>query len=149
MKLSSVDFHTQAFNVINTLLDGAKEHGMDISTMPPSLSVISSKETLCDQGHEALEVYSSFPAILADVDEDSWSWIARTQMEEEPHSEGFVFFCVVNNFGSDFLYCFSYKKGGEYKAFLSDLDLLDLQWVDPFDVVPCLVDDYEIEITVH
>ena len=149
MELSSNEFHAQAFNIINTSVNGAKELGLDISTMPPCLAVVTSTPTFCDLGHNALLVSNTMPEILQNIDPENWSWIARSQMDGYKDSVGFVFWCIVTKYDEDFVFGLSYQKGGWYSGFLSDLEFLDVQKVNPFEVVPFLEDEYEIEVMVH
>tara|TARA_Y100001970_G_scaffold265455_1_gene353045 strand:- start:5778 stop:6227 length:450 start_codon:yes stop_codon:yes gene_type:complete len=149
MELSSTEFHAQAFNIINTAINGAKELGLEINTMPPHLSVIEASPTFCDRGHIALMVKCSMPEILQDVDPHSWSWVAKCLLEKSENGIGFVFWCLVGNDEEDLIFGFSYQKGGDYNAFLCNTNFKNLRSVDPYDVVPYLHDDYESELVVH
>lgn len=151
MELSSLDFHKQALNIIQSSVKGAKEYGLELSTMPPQLCVVCSKPIICDSGHEALEVYSSLPEILQDVDPLSWSWLARTKMYEEIDSEGFVFWCLVAdaNTSEETIFCFSYRKGGDMSGYLCAPDFSSVRFVNPYELIPYLEDDYEAELVVH
>ena len=151
MKLSSLDFHKQALNTIQTAINGAKEYGLEISTMPPQLSVISSQPALCDYESSAIVVYSTLPEILQDIDPNMWSLIATVKMYESQNSEGFVFWCLVEDQKNmrESVFGFSYQKGGDIKGFLCTTNFTDIKSVSPFKVVPCLDADYEMGLVVH
>lgn len=150
MELTSTEFHKQAFNIITTAVEGARDQGLEIETMPPHLSIIESEQILCEEGHLALAISCKLPEILQDVDPTCWSWIARTLMSESENSEGFVFWCLVESEHEDnLIHGLSYQKGGDFNAFLCDTNFKNLRSVEPFIVVPYLEDDYEQEMVVH
>ncbi len=146
MKLPSVNFHAQALNIISTSIRSAKKHGLKVNTMPPHLSIITSKP----MGDQSLMLSCSFPEILQDVDPQFWSQIAKYQLSNQSDGVGFVFWCIVEDLGGiETLFGLSYQLGGEFNAFLSDFNLENLKPVEPFEVVPYLYDDYEQEMVVH
>ena len=150
MQLSPIDFHKQTFNTVRSSVRGAVEYGLEISSMPPQFSVISSQPIISDQGEDALEVYSAMPEILQDVDPSVWSWLARSKMSDLHNTEGFVFWCLVEDGESkESVFCFSYKKGGDSYSFLCTTEFEDVRVVNPYEVVPYLDDDYEAEMVVH
>lgn len=150
MELSSNIFHAQAYRIINQLVSGAKYHGLEVSTMPPQLSIIIHDETLDDEHFDRTIIQSTLPDILQDVDPSSWSWIARNKMEENQNSVGFIFWCVVQNHDQDQVFGASYLKGDGWKGFLSDFKFeFEPSIIDPMQVVPHLEDDYDSKITVH
>ena len=90
------------------------------------------------------------PEILQDVDPEVWSWLARSKMSDHHNTEGFVFWCLVEDGESnESVFCFSYKKGGDFYSFLCTTDFEDVKIVNPYEVVPHLYDDYEAEMVVH
>lgn len=150
MELSSTVFHAQAYRIINQLVSGAKDHGLEVSTMPPQLSVIIHDDTLDNEHFGELTIQSTLPDILQDVDPNTWSWFARCRMENEEKSVGFIFWCVVQNEDQDQVFGASYLKGYGWSGFLSDFKFeSEPMQVDPMQVVPQLCDDYESKIMVH
>ena len=151
MELSSRDFHKQALNIIRASIKGAIDYGLELNTMPPQLCVLCSRPVICDYGHDALEVYSTLPEILQDVDPISWSWLARSKMLEEPDSQGFLFWCLLSDTktGEDAIFTFSYQRGGDKRSLLCSTDFSNIRFVDAYEIVPFLEDDYEAEIVVH
>lgn len=147
MRLSSNQFHMQAMSMIQTAVYGAREQGLDISTMPPCFSVVLGKST--NPEYPAMTITATQPEILQDIDPLSWSWIVRDHMQKQSDCIGFIFWCIVQSEGTDSIFGFSYQKEGDSKAFLSNEDLSDISLVDPYDVVPYLNDDYEQEMVVH
>jgi|18_taG_2_1085343.scaffolds.fasta_scaffold85409_2 hypothetical protein len=153
MELSSIEFHKQAFNIINTYVNEAKKHGLSISSLPPHLAIISSTPTVCEEGHFAIAVASSPPEILQDIDPRIWSWVVKTKMLEE-NGAGFVFWCIIESSSKDEdvsrVFGYSYQLGGEFNAFFCDVELNNIQSVEhPFKVVPYLYDDYEHNTVLH
>jgi hypothetical protein len=151
MELSSNVFHAQAYRIINQLVTGAKNHGLEIDTMPPQLSIIIHDELEDIEDLGAILLYSTIPKILQDIDSDTWSWLAKSEMESISNSVGFIFWCVVQNKdGQDLVFGSSYLKGDCWKGFLSDFNFeLEPNIVDPMQVVPQLYDNYEEKILVH
>jgi len=149
MELSSTEFHAQAFKIINTAINGAKKQGLKINTMPPHLSIIEAKPTICDNGYVALMIKCGLPEILQDIEPSAWSWIAKNLLCKSEDGVGFVFWCLVGDGDDDLIFGYSYQKGGDHNAFLCDTNFKNLRSVDPYDVVPYLHDDYESEIVVH
>ena len=152
MLLSSSDFHSHTFDFIKTAVNGAVEHGLEISTMPPHLSIILSQNSYCDEGHEAQILSCTLPEILQDVEPSTWSWLVKSQMKENTDSIGFMFWCLVENgeTGEETIFCMTYyKRTDSYSSYLCSLDFLDKNPVEPFEIVPYLYDDYEQELVVH
>ena len=83
MELSSNVFHAQAYRIINQLVSGAKDHGLEVSTMPPQLSIIIHDELDIGEDFGSTVISSTLPDILQDVDPSTWSWFARCRMEDE------------------------------------------------------------------
>jgi|APSaa5957512535_1039671.scaffolds.fasta_scaffold170677_1 hypothetical protein len=150
MELSSNVFHAQAYRIINQLVSGAKDHGLEVSTMPPQLSIIIHDELDIGEDFGSTVISSTLPDILQDVDPSTWSWFARCRMEDEDKSIGFIFWCVVESDDQDQVFGASYLKGDGWSGFLSDFKFESepLQ-VDPMQVVPPLCDNYEEEYLVH
>lgn len=150
MELSSNVFHAQAYRIINQLVSGAKDHGLEVSTMPPQLSVIIHDDTLDNEHFGELTIQSTLPSLLQDINPIHWSWIARKKMEDNQGSIGFIFWCVVQNEDQDQVFGASYLKGEGWKGFLSDFKFdFEPNIVDPMQVVPHLDDDYDSKIMVH
>lgn len=152
MHLSSHDFHTHTFDFIKTAVDGALDQGLDISTMPPHLSVILSHTSFCDDGYEAQMLSCTLPEILQDVDPSSWSWLARNKMSENMGSLGFMFWCLVesNDTGEETIFGLSYhKEEDSFESFTCSKDFSNKVNVSLFDVVPYLYDNYKQDLVVH
>ena len=149
MELSSNVFHAQAYRIINQLVSGAKDHGLEVSTMPPQLSIIIHDDLDNSEYFGSTVISSTLPSILQDVDPNTWSWFARCRMEDEENSVGFIFWCVVQSDDQDQVFGASYLKGDGWAGFLSDFKFeSDPMQVDPMQVVPQLYSDYEEEYLV-
>ena len=137
--------------MINTTVSGAKENGLDISTLPPHLSIMTSEEVL--HGKKVILKFS-LPEILQDVSPSLWSFIAHQKMQEETNSIGFVFWCLVEDSkcGGQSVFGMSYFKEEGFKGFISDIEF---QYepellTDPHQIVPSFLDyDFENEYLVH
>ena len=149
------DFHTEACNMVNTTITGAKEYGLDISTLPPHLSVMTvSEEISYDLGEEQVLMGLSKPQILQDVEPELWSFIAHQKMYDELNSIGFVFWCLIEDgiTGEMSVFCMSWVKSQGFKGFLSDIDLKSepKELTDPHQIVPLFLDyDFEVDCVVH
>ena len=137
--------------MINTTVSGAKKVGLDISTLPPHLSVMTG-ENLAYENKIILGF--SLPEILQDVSPDFWSFIAHQKMHEEEKSIGFVFWCLIEDSksGEQSVFGMSYFKGEGFKGFLSDIDFQSEPSLltDPHEIIPVFLGyDFEEEYMVH
>jgi len=137
--------------MINTTVSGAIDYGLDISTLPPHLSIMTSEDLLHDN---KLMLGFSLPEILQDVGTDFWSFIAHQKMQEEEHSVGFVFWCLIEDSrnGVQSVFGMSYFKGEGFKGFLSDIEFQSEPTflTDPHEIVPAFLDyDFEENCVVH
>jgi hypothetical protein len=154
MDISPFDFHNEAYNMINTTILGAKEYGLDISTLPPHLSVMTkSEEFIHESGDEAVLLGFSMPEILQDISPDFWSFIAHQKMSEIDNSIGFVFWCLLEDeSGGQSIFGLSYFKGHGFSGFLSDSSFQEkpIKLDDPHQIIPSFLHyDYEQEYVVH
>ena len=119
MNISPIVFHTEAYKLINTTVSDAKEYGLDISTLPPHLSIMTGKDLYQDK----FALSAVLPEILQDVDPEFWPFIAHQKMHDEPDSIGFVFWCLVedSDTGVQSIFGMSYFKGQGFQGFLSDI----------------------------
>ncbi len=151
MNISPFDFHNEAYNMINTTVSGAKEYGLDISTLPPHLSVMTGENLVYEN---KIILGFSLPEILQDVSPDFWSFIAHQKMHEEEKSIGFVFWCLIEDSksGKQSVFGMSYFKGKGFKGFLSDIDFQSEPSLltDPHEIIPVFLGyDFEQEYMVH
>ena len=150
MNISPFDFHNEAYNMISTTVSGAREYGLDVSTLPPHLSIMTGETLL----HDKVMLGFSLPEILQDVSPDFWSFIAHQKMHEEDNSIGFVFWCLIedNRSGEQSVFGMSYFKGEGFKGFLSDIEFQSEPSLltDPHEIVPAFLGyDFEDEYVVH
>ena len=136
--------------MISTTVSGARDYGLDISTLPPHLSIMTSEDLFHDN---KVMLGFSLPEILQDVDPEFWSFIAHQKMHEEEKSIGFVFWCLIeDNSGELSVFGMSYFKGEGFKGFLSDIEFQSEPSLltDPHQIVPTFFGyDFEVDCVVH
>jgi hypothetical protein len=150
MNISPFDFHNEAYNMISTTVTGARDYGLDVSTLPPHLSIMTGDDLL----HNKVMLGFSLPEILQDVNPEFWSFIAHQKMYEEEKSIGFVFWCLIEDSrsGEQSIFGMSYFKGEGFEGFLSDIDFQSEPSLltDPHQIVPSFLGyDFEVDCLVH
>lgn len=151
MNISPFEFHNEAYNMISTTVSGARDYGLDVSTLPPHLSIMTSEDLL---HNNKIMLGFSLPEILQDVNPDLWSFIAHQKMHEEESSVGFVFWCLIEDSrnGEQSVFGLSYFKGEGFKGFLSDIGFQSdpSLLADPHEIVSAFLDyNFENEYVVH
>ena len=136
--------------MISTTVSGAIGCGLDISTLPPHLSIMTGEDLFYDN---KVMLGFSLPEILQDVNQDFWSFIAHQKMHEEENSIGFVFWCLIeDSSGEQSVFGMSYFKGDGFKGFLSDPEFQSEPSLltDPHQIVPSFLGyDFEVDCVVH
>ena len=136
--------------MVSTTVSGARDYGLDVSTLPPHLSIMTGEDLL----HDKVILGFSLPEILQDVEPDFWSFIAHQKMHEEENSIGFVFWCLIEDkrSGEQSIFGMSYFKGEGFKGFLSDIEFQSEPSLltDPHKIVSAFLGyDFEDEYVVH
>lgn len=154
MNIPPSDFHTEAYKMVNTAITGAREYGLDISTLPPHLSVMTTSEVFIHEcGSQATLLNFSLPEILQDIIPDFWSFIAHQKMSESSNSVGFIFWCLIEDRELEqSIFGLSFLKGQGFKGFLSDINFEHEPSLltDPHEIVPSFLGyDFEEEYVVH
>lgn len=137
--------------MINTTVSGAREYGLDVSTLPPHLSIMTGENLFYEN---KVILGFSMPEILQDVNPDFWSFIAHQKMQEEEKSIGFVFWCLIEDgdSGDQSIFGISYFKGQGFKGFLSDTNFESEPKLltDPHQIVPTFLNyNFEEDCVVH
>ena len=150
MNISPIVFHTEAYKLINTTVSDAKEYGLDISTLPPHLSIMTGRDLYQDK----FALSAVMPEILQDIDPELWPFIAHQKMYDEPESIGFVFWCLVedSDTGIQSIFGMSYFKGQGFQGFLSDISFQSEPELltDLHQIVPDFFHyDFEEDCVVH
>jgi len=137
--------------MISTTVSGAKEYGLDVSTLPPHLSIMTGEDLFYEN---KVMLGFSLPEILQDVDPDFWSFIAHQKMQDEENSIGFVFWCLVedSDTGIQSIFGMSYFKGQGFQGFLSDISFKSEPELltDLHQIVPTFLNyNFEEDCVVH
>jgi hypothetical protein len=103
--------------MINTTITQAHNNGLNVSTLPPHLAIITSVD--CE--NEAIMLSFNLPEILQDVDPNFWPLITHEKLSEEPNSIGFVFWCLIQDENDvESIFGMSYLKNQGWSGFMSD-----------------------------
>ena len=139
--------------MVNTTITQAHDYGLDVSTLPPHLAIITSVDFIHECDNEAIMLSFNIPEILQDVDPNFWPLITHQKLSEEPNSIGFVFWCLIQDKnGVESILGMSYLKNQGWSGFMSDIDFKSepVLLEDPHDVMPLFKGyDFEQELLAH
>ena len=119
------------------------EVGLNISNMPPHLTLLSFKDDL---------IIMEEPRFL-DTDPTLWSLFILQWLEDKPHHQGFLLWCIMEDGeGVDRACVITWKRGMvDPICMLMGLDFAEEGFVSVslFDVLPQLAIDYNEQLITH